>query len=420
MNGNGDKSEIADLLVVGGGIAGITAAVEAAELGKKVVIVEKNPYLGGRVLQMNRYFPKLCPPTCGLEINFRRIKQSSNIRTFTLAGIKEISGEPGRYQVKIELKPRYINSRCTACKECEAVCPVSRKDDFNYQMKETKAIFLPNLMAFPMKYVIDMDVCQGEKCNKCLEACPYDAINLTMEPETISVTVLSILMATGWSPSDAAKLENLGFSQYPDVITNVMMERLAAEDGPTEGKILRRSDNKPINSIAFVQCAGSRDENHLPYCSSVCCTASLKQTSYVRELYPDADIYIFYIDIRTPGRLEDVYLEVQQDDKVHFFRGKVAKITENPGNKKLMVTAEDTITGVLINREVDMVVLAVGLVPNTVENNLSIDLIKDEHGFLIPDNQKSIIGIGTTVRPMEVSGVNQDATGAVLKSIQVR
>lgn len=418
-NGNGGSDYTADLLVVGGGIAGTTAAIEAAEVGKKAILVEKNPYLGGRVLQMSKYFPKLCPPSCGLEINFRRIKQNGNVRTFTLAEVKEVSGEKGNYEVKVALNPRYVSNKCTACNLCADVCPVSRTDEFNYGMKETKAVYLPNPMAFPMKYVIDMDVCEGESCGKCVAACPYDAIDLKMQTEIITVKVKSIIWATGWKPYDAKKLDNLGFGDYSNVITNVMMERLAAEDGPTEGKIVRPSDNGGIQSIAFVQCAGSRDENHLPYCSTVCCAASLKQVSYVREQFPDAEIHVFYIDIRTPGRLEDVYMKIQEDEKVFFHRGKVAKV-EEVENNNLVVTAEDTLTGTLTEQKADMVVLAVGLVPNSKNGNLPVDLPKDEYGFILPGGLDAMFGVGTAVRPMEVSAVNQDATGAVLKSIQVR
>ena len=304
MSGNGKPGKI---LVIGGGISGITAAIEASEAGCDVVLVEKNPYLGGRVAQTNQYFPKLCPPSCGLEINFRRLRTSPRIRCLTLSEVEKITGEPGRYQATIRRHPRRVNNKCTACGACVEACPVERPDEFNFGMSTTKAIYLPFEMAYPLQYVIDGSVCPGTECGKCVPACPYDAIDLDMQPETIEVEVQAVIWATGWEPYDAGKIDGLGFGTYPNVITNVMMERLASPDGPTAGKIQRPSDGKEIETVAFVQCAGSRDENYLKHCSGVCCMGSLKQARYVREQYPDAQIYIFYIDIRAPGRLEDFY-----------------------------------------------------------------------------------------------------------------
>ncbi|GAI38347.1 unnamed protein product, partial [marine sediment metagenome] len=168
------------ILVIGGGISGITAAVEAAEVGYEVFLIEKSPYLGGRVAQMNQYFPKLCPPYCGLEINFRRIKTNPYIKIFTLSEVENISGKEGDYEVTIKLAPRLVNNNCTACGKCVEVCPVERANDFNFGLDKTKAIYLPHLMAFPMKYVIDRDSCLGKDCAECAAACPYSAIDLEM------------------------------------------------------------------------------------------------------------------------------------------------------------------------------------------------------------------------------------------------
>ncbi len=309
--------------VVGGGISGMTTAIEAAEVGYEVYLIEKSPSLGGRVVQMNQYFPKLCPPQCGIEINYKRIRVNPKIRYFTLAEVEKISGTPGNFDVTIRLNPRYVNDKCTACNKCVEVCPVGRSSDYNYAMDKTKAIYLAHEMAFPMKYVIDDKVCLKEQCAKCVAACKYDAIELSMKPKTFNINVGSVVLATGWSPYDAAKIDNLKYGIYKNVVRNVEMERLAAPNGPTKGKILRPSDKKEIKSIAFVQCAGSRDENHLAYCSSICCLASMKQATYVRSQYPDADIYIFYIDIRATGRFEDFYTKVQADNKISFIKGKV-------------------------------------------------------------------------------------------------
>jgi quinone-modifying oxidoreductase subunit QmoA len=223
--------------------------------------------------------------------------------------------------------------------------------------------------------------------------------------------------ATGWKPYDAGKLDNLGFGKFPNVITNVMMERYAAENGPTQGQVVRPSDGAEIQKIGFVQCAGSRDENHLPYCSSICCLASMKQATYVRERYPDAEIHIFYIDVRAPGRMEDFYTKVQGDEKIFFHRGKVGKITENPDNKNVILEAEDTLTGNLTKMEVDMAVLATGMMPNTADEPPPAELPLDEFGFIAPDANQGIFGAGVANRPVDVVTSVQDATGAALKAI---
>lgn len=418
MSGNGGRGKV---LVIGGGISGMTAAIEASEAGCDVVLVEKNPHLGGRVTQMNQYFPKLCPPSCGLEINFRRIRTSPRIRCLTLSEVETIRGEPGQYRVSIRRDPRGVNSKCTACGACVEACPVERPNEFNSGMDTTKAIYLPYEMAYPMRYVIDGSVCPGSECGKCVEACPYDAVELDAEPETIEEDVQSVIFATGWQPYDATKIEGLGFGTHANVITNMMMERLASSGGPTAGKIQRPSDGKEIESIAFVQCAGSRDENYLKHCSGVCCMASLKQTRYVREQYPDARIYVFYIDVRAPGRLEDFYAETQEDDKLRWIKGKVAKITEDAATGDLVVEAEDTLSGERVTENVDLVVLATGIVPSEapVRIELDGDLQRDEHGFLTGDQLLAgVLGAGCAKRPVDVAACVRDATGTALKALQ--
>jgi quinone-modifying oxidoreductase subunit QmoA len=299
-------------------------------------------------------------------------------------------------------------------------CPVERPDEFNCGMGTTKAIYVPFDMAYPLQYVIDDAVCPGSECGKCIEACPYQAIDLEMEAETIEVEVQAVIWATGWNPFDAEKIDGLGFGIYPNVITNLMMERLAAAEGPTAGKIQRPSDGKEIESVAFVQCAGSRDENYLKHCSGVCCMASLKQTRYVREQYPDAQITIFYIDIRSPGRQEDFYAEVQNDEKLELIKGKVAKVTEGNGGN-LVVEAEDTLSGDRVSKEVNLVVLATGIVPTDagVQLELGGDLQRDEHGFLTNDQPlPGLLAAGCAKRPVDVAACTRDATGVALKALQ--
>jgi len=409
----------ADTIVVGGGIAGITAAIETAEIGKHVILVEQLPSIGGRVAATHQYFPKLCPPTCGIEINLKRIRLNPFIRVLTLAEVESVTGSPGEYEVQITLKPRFVNDKCTACGDCEKVCEIERVNDFNYGLDQSKAIYIPHLMAYPSRYVIDPEFVGDERMKKCVEACKYDAIELDMQPRTITAKVGGIVWATGWKPYDATRIDNLGFGKFKNVVTNVIMERLASVNGPTEGKILRPSDQKEIAKVGFVQCAGSRDENHLPYCSAVCCLASMKQATYIRSLYPDAEVHMFYIDVRSPGRLEDFYVKMQEDEKFHFHRGKVAKIEENPANQNLILHAENTLTGEITKTEVDMAILATGMVPNTVDNAPPLDTKLDEFGFIVTDTEGGVVGAGTTVRPMEVSASIQDATGAALRALNV-
>ncbi len=416
MKGNGTRGRI---LVVGGGISGITAAVEASEAGAEVVLVEREAFLGGRVAALNEYFPKLCPPTCGLEINMRRIKSSPRIRVLTLSQVERVTGEPGSYHATIRREPRFVRENCTACGACVDACPVDRPDAYNLGMATTKAVYLPFEMAYPFRFAIDGGVCPGESCGKCVPACPFDAIDLGMETETVELDVNAVVWATGWSPPDAEMIEGLGFGTHPDIITNVMMERLAAPAGPTGGAIRKRSDGEPISSVAFVQCAGSRDDNYMRQCSGVCCMGSLKQTRYVREQYPEAEIYVFYIDIRAPGRLEDFYQAAQEDAKLHMVKGKVAKVTPHPEGG-LEVMAEDTLAGGRVHQKVDMVVLATGMAPQGAAGaEVEGGLRTDDFGFLtVQQPQAGMLAAGCAKQPLDVAACVRDATGVALKALR--
>ena len=408
------------IMVVGGGISGLTTALEAAEVGYEVFIVEKNPYLGGRVAQLNQYFPKLCPPTCGLEINFRRIKDNPNIKVFTLADVEQVDGTPGNYAVEIKLNPRYVNANCTACGDCAEACQTEIPNEFNFGMDKTKGAYLPHEMAFPNRYVISPRIIGTEDAKRCKESCKYDAVELDMEPKTITLNVGSVVWATGWEPYDATRIDNLGFGRYQNVVTNMQMERLASANGPTQGKILRSSDDKAPETIAFVQCAGSRDENHLPYCSYICCMASLKQATYVRAQYPDAKIYIFYIDIRSPGqRYEKFYNKIKEDENIFLIKGKVAEVIEDADSQSITVVAENAVTGEKIHQTVDMAVLATGMQPSAANAKLPADLKYNDDGFIINDFEKGgMFATGVANKPLDVVSANQNATGMALKAIQ--
>ncbi len=406
------------IMVVGGGISGLTTTLEAAEVGYEVFLVEKNPYLGGRVAQLNQYFPKLCPPTCGLEINFRRIKDNPSIKVYTMAEVQKVEGGPGDYEVTVLMSPRFVNENCTCCGECVDVCGTEISDEFNFGMNKTKAAYLPNSMAFPARYVISSKI-GADDAAKCKEACKYDAVDLDMEPKTVTLKVGAIVWATGWEPYDAEKIDNLGFGKHKNIITNMMLERLASPAGPTEGKITRPSDDKELESIAFVQCAGSRDENHLPYCSYICCMASLKQATYIRERYPEAKIYVFYIDLRTPGnRYEKFYKALKEDENVIFIKGKVAEVSEE-ADGSITVVAEDTIEDGKVSQTVDMAVLATGMQPSAATAKPNADLKISADGFIVNDFEKGgMFAAGCANKPADVMSSNQNATGMALKAIQ--
>jgi heterodisulfide reductase subunit A-like polyferredoxin len=416
MSGNGKRGEI---LVIGGGISGLTAAIEAAEAGANVTLVERESFLGGRVARSNLYFPKMCPPTCGLEINLRRVRTNPRIRTLTLTTVESLTGSPGSYKALLNKAPRFVNSKCTVCGECVGACPVDRPNEFNLGLDRTKAVYLPFEMAYPARFVIDGDACLGaDECGKCVDACPYGAIELHMAPETEDLEVGAVIWATGWDPPDATQFEGLGFGQHANVLTNVQMERLAAPGGHTGGKIQRPSDGKALESVAFVQCAGSRDENYFKHCSGVCCLASLKQARYVREQFPEALIFVFYIDIRAPGRLEDFFAAVKEDENLTLIKGKVANITEDSATGNLTVEAEDTLSGEKVAQEVDMVVLATGMIPTGIgDTRVEGGVELDEHGFLTPDQPQGYLVAGCAKRPVDVATCNRDATGVALKAL---
>jgi quinone-modifying oxidoreductase subunit QmoA len=408
------------ILVVGGGISGLTTALEAAEVGYEVFLVEKNPYLGGRVSQLNQYFPKLCPPTCGLEINFRRIKDNPRIKVLTMAEVDKIEGQPGSYSVQVKVRPRFVNENCTCCGKCGEACQTEIPSEYDFGMKTVKAAYLPFTMAFPARYVIDPAIVKTEDGQRVKAACPYDAVDLEMAPKTLALNVGAVVWATGWVPYDAKKMDNLGFGRHQNIVTNMMMERLAAPNGPTGGKITRPSDGKAPASVAFVQCAGSRDENYLPYCSYICCMASLKQTTYIRAQYPDAKIYIFYIDLRAPGyRYERFYDTIKKDPNVFFIKGKVAEVSEDQATGNITVTAENAVTGAKIQQAVEMVVLATGMQPSAAVSKLPGAVKTTPDGFILNDYAAGgMFAAGCANKPADVVSSNQNATGMALKAIQ--
>jgi len=407
-------SEAKSLLVIGAGIAGITAALEAAEAGAEVTLVEREAAVGGRVLRLNNYFPKMCPPSCGMEINIRRLERNPRIRVLTGARVTGAEQKDGGWAVEITSDPAFVNDKCTACGDCENACTTEVDDPHNLGMSKAKAIRLPHPNAWPNRYVFDRATVADDEAKRIADACTYGAIDLDAAKTTETVEVGAVVVATGWKPYPLEKLEELG-GGFDDVISNVQMERFAAPAGPTGGKIVRPSSNESPSKVAFVQCAGSRDVNHLNYCSGVCCLASLKQAQYVKEQLPEAEVTMYYIDRRAPGRNEDVLLKVAAMDGVKLTKGKVGRIEEAGG--KLILHVEDVENETILEAEHDLVVLATGMVPNAVDDDLAVFSRKDDDGFVLDDMGSNVTVAGVARRPEDVAASVRDATGAAARAL---
>jgi len=407
------------ILVVGGGISGITAALEAAECGREVVLVERSPTLGGRSALLYRYFPKMCHPTCGLEINLRRLKGNRKVRVMTMVDVVRIEGQRGAYTATLKLRPRYVNENCTACGDCATAISAEIPNAYNYGQGSIKAAHLPFAMAYPQRYVLDPSLIGTEEAQKAKAACKVGAIDLAMQEETVELSVGAVVWATGWKPYDAAKIQPYGYDRFPNVITSVEFERLADPSGPTGGKLLRPSDGQEAKNIAFIQCAGSRDENHLRHCSRICCMASLKQTHYVREAHGEAGkSTIYYIDIRAIDRFEDFYQAVQRDPTVTFVKSKVASI-EAAANGDLVLHGVDTEGYHRYASTHELVVLAIGMEPEANGIALPDDVIRDSSGFIEGSADGGMLGAGAAASPLDVNRAVQSATGAALRAIKV-
>ena len=403
------------ILVIGGGFAGLTAALEAAEIGHEVFIVEKTPFLGGRVMQLNKYFPKLCPPSCGLEIQYQRLKNNPKVKFFTMAEVTKLAGGVGNYDVTVKIKPRCSAPSSPDLSDLCAELTSEVRNDFEFGLSTRKAVYMDAPFAFPQRYVVDK-AALSEADKAKVAACDY--IDLAEAEKEITLNVGSIVIATGWKPYDVTRLTNLGAGAVKNCISNMQMERLASPYGPTQGKIERPSDGRAPKKIAFVQCAGSRDENHLHFCSYICCMASLKQAQYVREQYPDADVTIYYIDLRTPGRYDNFAKKILADEKVFAVKGKVAAVEQDKAGDDVWITVEDAVSGTKSVERFDLVVLATGMQPSLAGSALPIDVPVDAEGFIVGGEEKGIFAAGCAKQPLDVMKTAQSATGAAMKAIQ--
>jgi heterodisulfide reductase subunit A len=373
------------VLVIGGGIAGIQTAVDLAEQGIKTYLVEKTPSIGGRMAQLDKTFPTLDCASCILTPKMVSAAKNKNIELMTYSEVQQVTGSPGNFNVKVLKKPRYVRiEKCLGCGECITKCPFSVPDEFNLGMSKRKAIYWPFPQAVPLVATIDSEHClyfTKNVCRVCERFCPTEAIDFKQEPQTVQLNVGSIVVATGYQLLDPTLLPNYGYGKLANVRTSLEFERLVSATGPTHGEIVRMSDKKHPESIAFIQCVCSRDVRINPNCSAFCCTASVKQAILAKEHIPDVKCSVFYMDLRAFGKgYQEFYDRARGEFGVEFVRGRPAKIEEVPGTKNLVLTYEDTRLGRLTKKEVEMVVLAVGVKINPVES--FIDLPLEDDGYV--------------------------------------
>jgi quinone-modifying oxidoreductase subunit QmoA len=338
-----------------------------------------------------------------------------------------VSGQRGDYTVTLKVSPRYVNESCTGCGDCAKAVSAEIDNPYEYGLAKTRAAYLPHAMAYPQRYVIDHSIIGTPEGEKAKAACKVGAVDLAMKEEIVELKVGAVIWATGWKPYDAAKIQPYGYDRFANVITSLEFERLADPHGPTGGKLLRPSDGKPAKDIAFIQCAGSRDENHLRHCSRICCMASLKQTQYVREACGDdvansGKSTVYYIDVRAIDRLEDFYAMVWNDPAVSFVKSKVAKIVEDKDANPVL-HGVDTEGYHRYATKHDLVVLAVGMEPETNGITLPDDMLLDSSGFIegckgaVED--EGMFGAGAASSPLDVNRSVQSATAAALRAIKV-
>ena len=394
-------------LVIGGGIAGIQAALDLAEDGFDVYLVEKNPSIGGHMAQLDKTFPTMDCSLCILSPKMAEVARNPRIHLLTNSEVKEVSGYVGNFKVKIAVKPRYVISKlCNGCGECAIACPIEVPNEFDENLGPRKAIYIPFPQAVPLVYTIDIYHCI--KCYKCVEACGCGAIDFAQKPEEVEIEVGTIIVAAGFDPFDPSDLEEYGYGTYENVITGLELERILSPTGPSGGKVIRPSDGKVLKRIAFIQCVGSRDEKTNPYCSRVCCMYATKQALLIKEKIPDANILIFYTDLRAFGKGYEEFYKRAQMEGIRYIRGRVAEVFEDPTSNNLVLQAEDTLVNALVEVEVDLVVLSIGLIPTSETSSLCriLNLSKSPDGFLKEAHFK-LRPIDTLIDGIFIAGVAQ-------------
>ena len=390
------------VLVIGGGVAGMQAALDCADGGLEVVMVEKSPSIGGMMARLDKTFPTIDCSICILGPKMVDVAQHDKIKLHAFSEIAEIKGYVGNYQVKVRKKATYVDwTKCTGCGLCMEKCPTKNAyDNFNFGAAPTRAINIPFPQAIPKKATIDPEYCRQfvkGKCGVCAKVCPTGAINYEMEEEYVTEEVGAIITATGYGLIDIEKLPEYGGGRYPDVITGIQYERFLNASGPTSGHIIRPSDHEEPKTIVFVSCAGSRDKSiGVPYCSNFCCMYIAKQAILTKDHIPDSQSYVFYMDIRSPGKGYDEFTRrAQEEYGAKYIRGRVSRIY--PKGKKLVVKGADTLLGTQVEIEADLVVLGTAVVsaPGAAQMAEKLHISYDTFGFYVESHPK--------LRPVETN-----------------
>lgn len=383
-------------MVVGGGVAGIQCALDLANAGIEVVLVEKEPTIGGKMIGLSETFPTLDCSQCILSPKMVEVSKHPKIKLMTYCEVEEVGGYVGNFKVKVKQKPRYVDPEvCKLCPDCSVICPIVVPDEYNLGLSGRRAIFMPFPQAVPPTYTLDLDACMGLNpiaCGKCAEpdVCRPQAINYDRQAEIIEEEVGAIVLATGFDLMDKEELGEYGHGKIPDVLDGLQFERLCSAAGPTGGKVLRLSDHKVPKKVVFIQCAGSRDpENHCAYCSKICCMYTAKHAMLYKHKVPDGEAYIFYIDIRSGGKgYEEFVQRAVEHDHINYLRGKVSKLYEQDGQIRVMGT--DTLSGENVRIDADMVVLALAMKPSkgTADMARKFKVGLDKDGFLAEAHPK--------------------------------
>ncbi len=402
-------------LVIGGGIAGIQAALDIADAGFKVYLIEKEPTVGGRMAQLDKTFPTLDCSACILTPKMVDVSRHPNIILLTYSEVVGVEGGAGDFRMRVKKKPRYVDiAKCTGCGNCAEACRMKGHivDVFNAGMGKRAAIYVPFPQAVPLKYTVDPAKCvllTRGVCGKtqvCKDVCKADAIDFSQKEEYVELNVGAVVAATGFDPFNAALKPELGFGVYPNVISSLQFERLSSAAGPTEGKILL--NGREPKEIVFAQCVGSRDRTtgNL-YCSRVCCMVTAKHAHLVKEKIHDARVTVFYADVRAFGKGFEEFYDRVRAEGVRYRRGYVSEVYRSKDGK-LVVRTEDTLLGEPIEVSADMVVLSVGLVPRPETDQVAslLGLTKSPDGFLAEANRK-MKPVQTAVEGVYLAGCAQ-------------